>query len=472
MRKTRFIDHWILVLGGVFFIVFVPSVFGGGNLKPTNPNQTTSPVQTPEVTNKVEVKPLARDIEISKRIKEILIATTWYENPKVNVKDGIVFLKGKTKTKEYKVWAETLAHNTQDVVAVVNQIEIVGPSVWDFQRQLSVGFNEQWKALLRNLPLVILSLFILIIFWLTAKFIATISRKALNARNLHPLLSNVIAHAVSFLCILFGVYIILRLLGLTTIAFTVLGGTGIIGIILGIAFKNITENLLASILLSIQNPFRNEDLIEVAGVTGYVQGLTTRATLLMTPDGHLVQVPNAIVYQSNIYNYTSNSSRRENFIIGIEGSASISTAQEVALETLEKHPAILKDPEPLVLVDNILAGTVNLRIYFWLNGNKYNWQKVKSSAMRLVKSAFQEAGITIPGTEVELSFNEKTAKQLQTIKLEKKGESEPTGVSKESMTVVTHAEGGLQSDRNEIQKQARRSKVIGEETNLLSVSKK
>ena len=57
----------------------------------------------------------------------------------------------------------------------------------------------------------------------------------------------------------------------------------------------ITENLLASILLSVQNPFKNNDLIEVAGATGYVQGLTIRATLLMTQEGQEVQIPNAVV---------------------------------------------------------------------------------------------------------------------------------------------------------------------------------
>ncbi|KTD07538.1 mechanosensitive ion channel domain-containing protein [Legionella jamestowniensis] len=460
----------VFLLSWICLITFVPVAFGAETIK-SKPNQTISSPQPSEIPNKVEVKPLVRDTEISKRIEEILKATSWYQNPKVSVKDGVVFLKGRTKTKEYKTWAETLAHNTQDVVAVVNQIEIVGSSVWDFQKQLSASFKEQWKALIRNLPLFFLSLVVLMISWFVAKLIAATSRRALNARKLHPLLSNVIAHAVSFLFILFGVYIILRLLGLTTMAFTILGGTGIMGIILGIAFKNITENLLASILLSIQNPFHNEDLIEVAGVTGYVQGLTTRATVLMTPDGHLVQVPNAVVYQSNIYNYTSNPNRRENFIIGIGGNTSISKAQEVAVETLEKHPAILKDPEPLVLVDNILSGTVNLRIYFWLNSNKYNWQKVKSSAIRLVKSAFQEAEITMPGTEIELSFDKKTAKQLQAAKFSEKPVCEPIKPSKESTTVATHAEGGLQSDRNEIKKQAKRSKVIEKETNLLSSSK-
>ncbi|WP_019216056.1 mechanosensitive ion channel domain-containing protein, partial [Legionella tunisiensis] len=171
-------------------------------------------------------------------------------------------------------------------MAVVNQIEILTSSVWSVSTLVSSGFKEQWQNFLRNIPIIILSFLILIIFWIIALIAKSFSRKYLNSRELHPLLSHVISRGVAFLCLLIGIYFILKLLGLTNVALTILGGTGVLGIILGIAFKNITENLLASVLLSVQNPFKNDDLIEVAGVTGYVQGLTIRATLLMTQDGH------------------------------------------------------------------------------------------------------------------------------------------------------------------------------------------
>ena len=198
-----------------------------------------------------------------------------------------------------------MAKNTQDVVAVVNKIEIVGVSVWDIQAQIISGLNEQWSSLVRASPLILMALFILIIAWIIALIVKFGSRKYLSSKNIHPLLSNVITYSAALLCYLFGVYFILKLLGLTNMALTILGGTGVMGLILGIAFKNITENFLASVLLSVQNPFKNDDLIEVVGVTGYVQGLTIRATILMTEDGNEVQIPNGMVYQNTIYNFTT-----------------------------------------------------------------------------------------------------------------------------------------------------------------------
>lgn len=417
-----------------------------------------------EEAAKVDVKPQARDHDIKKRLEAILDATTWYVQPKVSVNDGVVFLEGKAKTTDYRKWAENLARKTQDVVAVVNRMNVVDYSLWDIQQQMTLGLQEQWRQFLRALPFFLFALLILLIAGVAAHFIAKIIRKSLRFRGIHPLLADVAARAIAMLCLIIGLYMILQLLGLTTIAFTLVGGTGIIGIVLGIAFKNITENLLASILLSIQKPFNNTDLIEVAGTTGYVQGLTIRATMLVTEDGYQVQIPNATVYQSNITNFTKNTKRRESFLIAISGNETISLAQEIALNTLKKHPAILAVPEPLVLVDSLAVGIINIRVYFWLNNQKYNCEKVKSSAIRLTKRAFQEANISMPDLAVDLKSPKesvtpiKAARQL----------TEEEFYKQESETVATHAEGALLSETGEMEKQVRQHKVVDKEYNLLS----
>jgi small conductance mechanosensitive channel len=185
---------------------------------------------------------------------------------------------------------------------------------------------------------------------------------------------------------------------------TVVGGTGLIGLVVGIAFREITENFLASIFLSMQRPFETGDLVEVSGETGYVQQLNMRTTILMTLDGNLVQIPNASVYKSNLRNFTTTSNRREDFVVGIGYDDAINEAQEIARKVLADHPAVLNDPEPSVLVDSLGRSTVNLRVYFWLNGRTHSWLKVRSSVIRLVKRAFQKHGISMPDEAREVVF--------------------------------------------------------------------
>ncbi len=298
----------------------------------------------------VNVEPVARDDEIRTRLERILQATGWFKDPQVEVDEGVVFLKGTAAKQEYQDWAGRLSGNTQDVVAVVNQMEVAKPDVWNI-RPVVAGLVELWTGLLRSLPFAFVGLVILLATLATARGTRNVFRHLLARRVEVALLREVLARACALAVLLLGLYVVLRVSGLTRLAITVIGGTGLLGLVIGIAFRDIVENFLASILLSVQRPFRSGDLVQVGDVTGVVERLNVRTTIIMMPDGNHAQIPNATVYKSVIRNYTSNPNRRDDFLVGIGYDASITTAQTIALETLSEHPAVLSDPEPWVLVD-------------------------------------------------------------------------------------------------------------------------
>ena len=423
---------------------------------------------------KVDVKPVARDEEIRKRLQSVLDATGWFTDPQVRVEEGVVFLNGRTESDELKKWAGDLARNTQDVVAVANRMEVPEPSVWDFGPAWG-GLLVLWRDVIRSLPFFAFGLLVLSLS-VGAGVVATRGvGELLRQRIRANLLRNVIARGAGVFVFLFGTYIVLRVSGLTQLALTVIGGTGLIGLAVGIAFRDITENFLASIFLSMQRPFETGDLVKVAGVTGYVQQLNVRTTILMTLDGNLVQIPNATVYKSNLRNFTTNSNRREDFVVGIGYGDSINDAQEVARKVLADHPAVLNDPEPSVLADSLGRATINLRVYFWLNGREHSWLKVRSSVIRLVKLAFQKHGISMPDEAREVVFPQGIP---VTMLNGKPGETHDIGPVKrlpaqppreELATASTKAEGGLSSEAVVIKEQARQVKPLNDGENLLKV---
>jgi small-conductance mechanosensitive channel len=222
-----------------------------------------------------------------------------------------------------------------------------------------------------------------------------------------------------------------------------------------------------------QRPFETGDLVEVSGVTGYVQQLNVRTTILMALDGNLVQIPNASVYKSNLRNFTTNSNRRDQFDVGIGYDDAINEAQDIALRVLTDHPAVLSEPEPLVLVDSLGKATVNLRVYFWINGRNHSLVKVRSSVIRQVKRAYQKHGISMPDEAREVVFPQGIPITMLDGKLagtpddhaEKKLPS--AGPSEELDVVSTKAEGGLQSEAGVLDEQARQAQPLREGENLL-----
>ncbi len=409
---------------------------------------------------KVDVNPVARDEEIRRRLQSVLDATGWFAAPHVRVQSGVVFLEGTASTEKLRTWAGDLARNTQDVVAVVNRITVPGPSIWDF-RPASRGVAVLWRDMIGALPSVAFGAIVFVVSLGAAVVAARVTRRVLLHRVPVKLLRTVAARAAGVLVLLLGIYVILRVMGLTQLALTIVGGTGLIGLAVGIAFRDITENFLASIFLSIQRPFEPADLIEVAGVTGYVQQLNMRTTVMMNLDGNVVQIPNATVYKSNLRNYTTNGNRREVFDIGIGYDDAIAEAQEIARRVLDGHPAVLQDPEPSVLVDSLGASTVNLRVYFWLDGSKNSWLKVRSSVIRLVKREFQQHGISMPDAAREIIFPQGVP-IAHDLSEATPPVSAPSAVP-DADVVSTKAEGGLHSEAKVIEEQARRARKPGEQ---------
>jgi len=432
----------------------------------------------------LSIEPVAHDAAIRDRLKSVLDATGWFADPRVRVENGVVFLGGPAKSEELKKWAADLARNTQGVAAVANQMEVARASVWDFSVVLS-GLSGLSRDTARAMPMMVLGVLILALFGVAAWFAARRVRTMLRERVRAKLLRDLLALSTGVIVLFLGAYIVLRISGLTQLALTLVGGTGLVGLALGIAFRGITENYLASIFLSVQRPFETGDLVEICGVTGYVKQLNIRTTVLMTLDGNLAQLPNATVYVSTIRNFTAMPNRREDFTIGIGYDDQIDRAQEVARRVLSDHPAVLKEPEPWVLADNLGAATVNLRVYFWLNGRENSWLKVRSSVIRLVKRAFQEHGISMPDEAREVVFPRGVpVKLLQhsdpvsealhagTGSKEEAGVSIPSSsgrahIAAESGDATSKAEGGLASESDDLKSQARHSDSPHEAENLL-----
>lgn len=421
---------------------------------------TQSPPESTEdtelsVPQSVDVEPVNEDSDIAVRLTRIMEATEWFEQPAVTVDEGVVFLQGKAKSNQQKEWAGQLASKTKDVVAVVNRIEILEKPIWDLSpawQELEVLSAE----LVRNIPLILVGLVLLVATWWVSKWAVVGSRHVFQRRLRSQLLSDVAARTVAVPVFLLGLYLVLRVSGLTRLAVTVLGGTGLVGLVIGFAFKDIAENFLASVLISMQHPFTRGDLIEVAQYKGYVQSVNTRATLLMTMDGNHVQIPNSTIYKETIVNYTANPNGRFQFSVGIGYEDSIAEAQSIALRVLREHSAVLAEPEPLILVEDLGPATVNLTVFFWTNIQEYSGLKVRSAVIRRLKHAFDEAGISMPDEAREVVFPAGVPVKM----LSEDAETPPTKPTTSAPQPVKQAaephdaEGDLASEAGDIRRQA------------------
>jgi small-conductance mechanosensitive channel len=414
-------------------IVAKPAVAqSGGNVDIAPPEQ------------EVAVEPGARDEAIGARISRILQATGWFRTLSVAVDQGVVFLDGVTTDEDHRQWARELAGRTEDVVAVVNRLEVREEVAWDLAPVVD-ELERLARRLAVALPLVALSVLILPLAWVSSSALARLLRRLLAPSVEQDFLRSVIARTIAIPVFLLGVYVVLQFAGLTGLAVSLLGGAGILGVVLGFAFRDIAENFLASLILSLRRPFRQGDVIAVAGHEGVVQTMNTRSTVLLTIDGNHVQIPNATVFKSTIVNFTAAPARRVTADVGVGYDATISEVQDIIVAVLCDHEAILDTPPPMVLVEALGASTVKLNAHFWIDGRAASPLRVRSSALRLIKSALEERGVSMPDEAREVIFPQ----GVPIVRHQGAGVRPPAPVpprSAEATARAISAEGGLGSE--------------------------
>ncbi|MDY6928975.1 MAG: mechanosensitive ion channel family protein [Pseudomonadota bacterium] len=339
--------------------------------------------------------------------------------------------------------------------------------------ELVSSLNAYWQAFIVKLPAIALGLLVLMLtLWLAGRVSQALIRPVRYLSS-SPLLRSVSQRAVSLILILLALYIFLKLSGLTEFAVAIMSGTGVLGLILGFAFRDIAENMIASLLLTVQRPFRIDDVVQINSYTGVVQKVTTRATTLVDFDGNHIQIPNAVIYKGTIKNLTANPKMRGQFTLGIGYDADCQQAQRLALQLIGEHPNVLKEPEPLVLVDELGSATVNLKVYFWINVESTSVIKMASVLMRDLVELFTARGISMPDDAREVIFpqgvpvtmvnnQEQVSEQKDPVKQSPVSEPQ-TEAEKDSA-----AHDDVSSENDDIRRQAEEARAPEQGANILS----
>jgi len=418
----------------------------------------------------VEVEAPVADRRIAERLRAILESTGKFETPDVEVRDGVVFLSGRAASEPDRDWAVALAQKTEGVVAVVDRIELADSAPGWSLSPARTALEELRDSLVRHGPLIAIGACLLLAMLLLARLASGLVNRALSGAT-HSRLARAVARKFAFALVAFvGVYLFLRVSGWSSLATTVLGGSGILGLILGFAFRDIAENFLASILISVQQPFQIGDTIEVDGRIGVVQKVTARGTVLLDYDGNFIQIANATVYKSTIRNLTANRKTRLEFNVGVGYDADIRTTQDLVLGVLRGHSAVLDDPEPMVLVDDLGAAAIRYRVLFWIDVQQHSMLKVRSAVMRVVVSELIAAGVPLPDDAREVLFPKPLDVRVlrdDEITPTRKASTTPKPSARADRRDSTEAEGDLKSEVADLQKQARESRTPEEGEDIL-----
>lgn len=205
------------------------------------------------------------------------------------------------------------------------------------------------------------------------------------------------------------VYFAAATIGLQTLGFdltTLTVFSGALGIGLGFGLQKIASNFVSGIILLFEKSIEDDDLVELSdGTFGFIRHTGARYTLIETPDGCEVMMPNEDFITNRVTNWTFTSSQgRIEFMIGVSYASDLEKAIELILEAARQHPRCIDDPKPVCFVREFGDSSINLLLQFWVADVTLGRYAPQSDVMRAIWQSFKENNIEIPFPQRDINI--------------------------------------------------------------------
>ncbi len=241
-------------------------------------------------------------------------------------------------------------------------------------------------------PKLLLALLTLIIGLWIIKRVGKVLDRVMSARKSDPTLTRFLHSLFDIMFKALLLISVASMVGIETTSFVAILGAA--GLAVGLALQGSLSNFAGGVLILIFKPFKVGDVVEAAGVTGSVKEIQIFNTILNTPDNKRIIVPNGVLSNNTITNYSTEATRRVDFVFGIGYGDDLLKAKDVLKQLVESDDRVLKDPEFQIHVKELADSSVNFVVRAWVNSADY-WG-VYFSMQERVKLRFDEEGISIP----------------------------------------------------------------------------
>ncbi|MGF1491240.1 MAG: mechanosensitive ion channel family protein [Microcoleaceae cyanobacterium] len=246
------------------------------------------------------------------------------------------------------------------------------------------------------IPALITAIIILFITRYIAKFVQgfvkRVSKGTIKSRSLQLLLAKTSFVAAWIVGALLACVIAFPGLSLGDIVATL----GLSSVAIGFAFQDIFKNFLAGILLLLQEPFRIGDQIVIGEYEGTVERIDIRTTQIKTYLGEKVLLPNSVVFTSAVQVRTAFDCRRTDLAVGVDYNTPLKQASEILESIVSNLDSVLNDPAPEIDLVNFGDSSIDFLVRYWTVPQQKEVRRTKTQVILAIKSAFDQADISIP----------------------------------------------------------------------------
>lgn len=225
---------------------------------------------------------------------------------------------------------------------------------------------------------IIQSLFTIFIFWFLYRLIEPLSY---TSNNLEKIISKALVNwifiSIKYFIFFIGTVAILEIWGIKV--GPIIAGLGLFGVAVALGAQDLFKNLISGVLIIIEKRFNIGDLVEIQGQDiGTVELIGFRSTLIRKFDTTVVSIPNYILSESSIINYTSRKYRRLDWILGLEYTTSFDQLKNISSDISnliinDNKNYIVNEQYPCnINIHQFNESSIDIRIICYTNTSEWN----------------------------------------------------------------------------------------------------
>ena len=263
--------------------------------------------------------------------------------------------------------------------------------------KLIAKLGEWLDAIVVMLPNLVLAAIVLGISIFAARYLKKVAQKGLMRTGANGTVVSVLSNIIVAAFMLVSLFVVLNILNLDDALTALLGTAGVAGLAVGLALQDPLVNLFSGVIMSVKTYYQVGDLIETNGYFGKILKISLRSTVILTPQGQEVIIPNKEVLQNPMINFSHNGRRRIDISCGVAYGDDLEKVKTIAVNAIVED-LNFNDSKPVELFFNEFGdSSINFTLRFWKRVTaQADYLEAQSQAIIALKKAFDKEGITIP----------------------------------------------------------------------------
>ena len=266
----------------------------------------------------------------------------------------------------------------------------------------SLNYHELLNDIAKNAAWIAIKVVLAIIIYYIGrqiiKWVIRLMDRAFLRHKIEASLQKFLRSLTKALMMIMLLLVIVQTLGINTSSILAMFASA--GLAIGMALSGTLQNFAGGVILLILRPYKVGDYIEAQGQSGTVESIGLFSTCLKTVDNQTIYVPNSAISSSVIDNYSQSKTRRIEWILSISYGDDIDVARKEILAIIASDQRILKVIEPVVLLKNLGASSVDLSIRVWVNNEDY-WNVFYDINERMYKE-LPTKGVNFPFPQMDV----------------------------------------------------------------------